>query len=96
MTPLAAAAPRSNTDMQRIEPASTLRADAFDAPAPAAIAEAAKAAQGGGHQAHQSAGSTTPSPQPAAAVYTCPMHPEVTSDQPGTCPRCGMALVKKN
>ena len=25
--------------------------------------------------------------------YTCPMHPEVRSDQPGRCPKCGMALV---
>ena len=24
--------------------------------------------------------------------YICPMHPEVTSDQPGACPKCGMAL----
>lgn len=32
----------------------------------------------------------------AAAVYTCPMHPEVTSNKPGTCPKCGMTLVKKN
>jgi Cu+-exporting ATPase len=24
--------------------------------------------------------------------YTCPMHPEVVSDHPGPCPRCGMAL----
>lgn len=31
----------------------------------------------------------------AAAVYTCPMHPEVTSSKPGQCPKCGMALVKK-
>ncbi len=29
----------------------------------------------------------------AEAKYTCPMHPEVTSDQPGECPKCGMALV---
>jgi hypothetical protein len=28
-------------------------------------------------------------------VYTCPMHPEVTSDKPGKCPKCGMDLVKK-
>jgi len=27
-------------------------------------------------------------------VYTCPMHPEVQSDQPGTCPKCGMDLVE--
>ncbi len=26
-------------------------------------------------------------------TYTCPMHPEVISDKPGRCPKCGMALV---
>ncbi len=25
--------------------------------------------------------------------YTCPMHPEVVSDHPGNCPKCGMKLV---
>lgn len=25
--------------------------------------------------------------------YTCPMHPEVQQDAPGTCPKCGMQLV---
>lgn len=29
------------------------------------------------------------------AIYTCPMHPEVQSDKAGDCPKCGMALVKK-
>ena len=24
--------------------------------------------------------------------YTCPMHPEIISDKPGSCPICGMAL----
>jgi Cu+-exporting ATPase len=24
--------------------------------------------------------------------YTCPMHPEVQADKPGSCPKCGMAL----
>ena len=24
--------------------------------------------------------------------YTCPMHPEVTSDKPGKCPKCGMMM----
>ena len=28
-------------------------------------------------------------------VYTCPMHPEVISDKPGRCPKCGMELVPK-
>jgi P-type Cu+ transporter len=33
------------------------------------------------------------SPAPAGAGdYTCPMHPEVVRSEPGTCPRCGMAL----
>src|SRR3989338_3502891 len=26
-------------------------------------------------------------------TYTCPMHPEVQSDKPGKCPKCGMDLV---
>jgi len=28
-------------------------------------------------------------------VYTCSMHPEVIKDKPGSCPICGMTLVKK-
>lgn len=28
------------------------------------------------------------------AVYTCPMHPEVRSGQPGRCPKCGMNLER--
>jgi Heavy metal binding domain len=125
--PAIASAPRSNTEMQRVQPSVTLRRDAFDAPAPVSVSEAAKAAQGGGHEGHQARGITPgqdrenpPTPMPAtrdgstrtpaatdhsrhgaaatpaaATVYACPMHPEVTSDQPGTCPKCGMALVKK-
>src|SRR6266700_7806702 len=33
--------------------------------------------------------------KPQAIIYTCPMHPEVTSDKPGRCPKCGMNLVPK-
>ena len=29
----------------------------------------------------------------AAQKYVCPMHPEVTSDKSGKCPKCGMDLV---
>jgi Cu+-exporting ATPase len=31
-------------------------------------------------------------PVPAGTKYTCPMHPEIVRDSPGTCPICGMAL----
>lgn len=30
-----------------------------------------------------------------AKTYTCSMHPEVTSDKPGKCPKCGMDLIEK-
>jgi P-type Cu+ transporter len=29
---------------------------------------------------------------PAGTIYTCPMHPQVRREGPGTCPICGMAL----
>ncbi|MBT3397316.1 MAG: hypothetical protein HN423_09090, partial [Alphaproteobacteria bacterium] len=29
---------------------------------------------------------------PTRTEYTCPMHPEVRQDEPGSCPDCGMAL----
>src|SRR3972149_3207886 len=28
----------------------------------------------------------------AGVIHTCPMHPEVRQEGPGSCPRCGMAL----
>jgi Cu+-exporting ATPase len=31
-------------------------------------------------------------PAPAGVDYTCPMHPEIVRDGPGSCPICGMAL----
>ena len=37
----------------------------------------------------------TPKPEQKVvpgAIYTCPMHPEVRQQGPGSCPKCGMAL----
>jgi Cu+-exporting ATPase len=31
-------------------------------------------------------------PAPAGSKWTCPMHPEIVRDGPGSCPICGMAL----
>ncbi len=30
-----------------------------------------------------------------ATTYTCPMHPEIEQQEPGSCPKCGMALEPK-
>jgi Cu+-exporting ATPase len=47
------------------------------------------------HHCHHHASTEPPAPPPAAkpgARYTCPMHPEIVRDAPGSCPICGMAL----
>lgn len=77
----AAAAPEQERSglLSEREPMGEARAGV---PAPAAGAH-------GGHADHRE-------PAPAAAArYSCPMHPEVVSDEPGRCPKCGMALVEK-
>lgn len=33
--------------------------------------------------------------QRAPEIYSCPMHPEVRSDRPGKCPKCGMKLRRR-
>lgn len=30
-----------------------------------------------------------------SVIYTCTMHPDVVSDKPGKCSKCGMDLVQK-
>ncbi|HFH3304382.1 TPA: heavy metal translocating P-type ATPase [Pseudomonas aeruginosa] len=47
------------------------------------------------HQAHGQDESTTPlsaAHLPEGTIWTCPMHPEIRRDGPGSCPICGMAL----
>lgn len=38
---------------------------------------------------------TTATAQEKKVLYTCPLHPEVQKDKPGSCPKCGMTLEKK-
>ncbi|MCW3477875.1 heavy metal translocating P-type ATPase [Limobrevibacterium gyesilva] len=33
-----------------------------------------------------------PQPAPQGTIYTCPMHPQIRQEGPGSCPICGMAL----
>jgi len=46
------------------------------------------------HAAH-AAPSHPVDPADDSAIYTCPMHPEVEQQGPGSCPKCGMALEPK-
>ena len=59
---------------------------------------AVNSSHGSGHHAtsmtHSGApDSATPKPLGRRAQYTCPMHPEIVQTGPGSCPKCGMALV---
>lgn len=43
--------------------------------------------------AEQNAATQQAAPE-VKTIYKCPMHPEITSDQPGKCSKCGMDLRK--
>ncbi len=71
----------------------------FDAdPAHYLVAKAEAAAEhahdhaGCAHHGHAAGTGTLVASAPAGAKWTCPMHPEVVRDGPGSCPICGMAL----
>ena len=62
----------------------------------------AASGHGHGHHAHGHGKPSAPPPHaptasppqaaPKGTLYTCPMHPEIVRDGPGSCPICGMAL----
>ena len=58
-------------------------------PAPAETHECGHGGHGGHqHGLHPASGP----PAPGGTKYTCPMHPQIVRDGPGSCPICGMAL----
>jgi len=46
-----------------------------------------------GHNSHSH--TNTAAVVDESAIYTCPMHPEIEQQGPGSCPKCGMALEPK-
>jgi len=48
-----------------------------------------------GAEPHQHQPATPTHSGHEAAAYVCPMHPEVTSNAPGECSKCGMDLVER-
>lgn len=51
--------------------------------------------EGHSHRAHHDKAHVGPPPVPKAGeavIYTCPMHPQIRQEGPGSCPICGMAL----
>lgn len=61
--------------------------------APRAPAGADAHAEHGGHGGHSMGEGAKAAPDPSIHAYTCPHHPEVVSDKPGVCPKCGMDLI---
>ena len=42
--------------------------------------------------ARRGEGANVAAPKTDEALWTCPMHPQIVRDAPGSCPICGMAL----
>ena len=91
---------------QMPRPRAILAVDAGSiAPLPAPDVSVAKASLGGGVEElrRRFAGGAFAGEAPDFDVdevqtrteYACPMHPDITSDEPGSCPRCGMDLVPR-
>lgn len=79
-TPAGAAAPAGAAPGGAEHQHGAAASGAAPAPAPAAHAE---------HRHEPAAEKKAP---PAATEWTCPMHPEIIRNEPGSCPICGMKL----
>jgi len=73
------------------DPAAPEAATTAPSPVLTGNGEFAEAPEGApSHEGHAAA-----EPAAEAEAYTCPMHPQVAAKAPGSCPICGMTLVKK-
>ena len=77
------------------QPGSLPTTDSLDAAAPSSVHEAHKSASDDMSGMSHDGGAAEPAGSDEKVTYTCPMHPEVVSSQPGTCAKCGMLLVRK-
>jgi len=87
-----------HTTHRTAEPGTTQSAGAEQASPKAGKHAAAHAccghgsADGGSHRHHHAAAEPAVEAAAGTTQWTCPMHPEIVRDAPGTCPKCGMAL----
>lgn len=79
------------------EPEAQAPAQPGATPPPAAghAGHAMPAAATRGHEGHSPTAPAAPG-DPGGQLYTCPMHPEVKQASPGSCPKCGMPLVRRD
>jgi hypothetical protein len=84
--------PSGHTDMPATEPMPSTKPMAHPPGPPRTTGARPRMATSG----VPAAASALPSPSASApaAVYSCPMHPEVRSSVPGKCPKCGMDLER--
>jgi len=94
LTPNHPASPHA-TEAPASPVADTLDLTAFATTAEKAASPAPAPSAHDGHGASATPASEPNAPPVKAVTYMCPMHPEVTSPTPGTCPKCGMKLVPK-
>lgn len=93
---LAACASEPRRPPAALDPSSPDAPEAPPASLPSALAAPGPSQPAGSEQGHAGHGSAAAAPSRdagTATLYTCVMHPEVRSDKPGTCPKCGMKLV---
>lgn len=88
----------ASTETQHHHPAGHQAPDSLHDPVCGMVVTAHAGHHQGQHAGHHAAVVPLEEPVPVmvggvlGAIYTCPMHPEIRQDHPGSCPKCGMTL----